>query len=168
MAEKTSQADIQRSSANLRRFLTCLLVALATTLVLERFSAVAIQLFRRGADADGMRLLAFECVTACPEILYLLALWWIRQALAAFAKGELYTPVITHMLDRVGVMLAAGAVISVFIVPSAAKALGFAPGYVIAFDVTGLVLGAVGLSLKIIAHVLRRAAQIQAELDEIF
>ena len=72
------------------------------------------------------------------------------------------------MLDRVGTMLATGAFISVFLVPSASRAVGFGPGYLIAYDVSGLVLGAVGLSLKVIAHVLRRGSEMQAELDEIF
>jgi len=167
MTRRTMQSDIQKSSANLRRLVTCLLVALAATLVLERFGAVGLQLFRR-AGSDATRRLALESITAFPEVLNLFALWWIRQALAAFAEGKLYAPTITRMLDRVGIMLAAGAVIGVFIVPTATRAIGFAPGYVIAFDVSGLVLGAVGLALKVIAHVLRRASEMQAELDEIF
>jgi hypothetical protein len=168
MIRKTTQADIQKSSAKLRRLLTVLLVALAATLALERFGAVGLQLFRQGITGDAPRRLAFECIRACPEVMYLIALWWIRQALSAFAAGELYAPTVTRMLDRVGLVLAAGACISAFVVPSAARAIGFAPGYVIAFDVSGLVLGAVGLSLKVIAHVLRRAAEMQTELDEIF
>jgi hypothetical protein len=42
------------------------------------------------------------------------------------------------------------------------------PGYWIAFDVTGLVLGAIGLSLIIVSHILDRARELKAELDEIF
>jgi len=42
------------------------------------------------------------------------------------------------------------------------------PGYWIAFDVTGLVLGAIGLSLVIVSHILDRAGELKAELDEIF
>jgi hypothetical protein len=61
-----------------------------------------------------------------------LALWWVRQALAAFARGELFTPTITRALRRVG--LAAGALMGVFLVPSLTRALGFGPGYMIAYD----------------------------------
>src|SRR5664279_5661376 len=111
MTQRTTQADVQKSSANLRRLVTYLLVALAATLVLERFSAVGLQLFRQGVSGDGPRRLAFEFVTAFPEVLYLFALWWIRQALAAFAEGKLYAPTITRMPDRVGIMLATGAII---------------------------------------------------------
>ena len=78
------------------------------------------------------------------------------------------SPTITRMLDRVGTMLATGAFITVFVIPSASRALGFPPGYLIAYDVSGLVLGAVCLSLKVIGHVLRRASEMEAELDGIF
>lgn len=40
--------------------------------------------------------------------------------------------------------------------------------YWIAYDIAGLVLGAVGVSLKIIAVVLRHAAAKKADLDGIF
>lgn len=168
MSRKTTQAEIRQTSAKLRRFVSCLLASLAVLLVLERFGAVSMQLFKQGLGGDGPRRLAFQCVAASPEVLYLVALWWIRQALAAFAEGKFYTPTITRMINRVGTMLATAAFISVFLIPSASRALGFGPGYVIAYDVSGLVLGAVGLSLKVIAHVLRRASELQAELDEIF
>lgn len=65
-------------------------------------------------------------------------------------------------------MLATGAVITVFLLPSAAAALGFSPGYIVAYDVSSMVLGAIGLSLKIIAYILQRACEAQAEMDEIF
>ena len=168
MAGKRTQAEIQRTSARLRRLLTGLLVSLAFLLVGERFGAVGLLLWKQGFRGEALRRLALACVAACPEVLFLLALWWIRQALAAFAEGKFYTPTISRMLDRVGTMLATGSFITVFLIPSAARALGFGPGYLIAYDVSGLVLGAVGLSLKVIAHVLRRASEMEAELDGIF
>ena len=168
MASKGSQAEIQRTSAQLRRLLTGLLVALAVLLVGERFGPLLVPLVEHGVTGEILRRLGLACVAACPEVLFLLALWWIRQALGAFADGKFYTPTITRMLDRVGTMLAAGAIITVFLIPSASRALGFGPGYLIAYDVSGLVLGAVGLSLKVIAHVLRRASEMEAELDGIF
>ncbi|MBA3833845.1 MAG: DUF2975 domain-containing protein [Chthoniobacterales bacterium] len=167
MANPTN-TSIQQRSANLRRLVSCLLASLVVLLVLERFGALAMQLSKHGIGGEWPRRFASECITAFPEILYLLALWWIREALAAFAAGKLYTPTVTRMLERVGVMLSTGAFIGVFLLPSATGALGFGPGYVIAYDISGLVLGAIGLSLNIIAHVLQRASELQAELDEIF
>ncbi|GAA0704601.1 DUF2975 domain-containing protein [Dokdonella soli] len=163
-----STANIRHRSARLRRFVTCLSVVLSVMLVLEHFSQLAIELSMHGFGGTQLRRLAYQFATACPEVFYLLSLWWIRQTLAAFARGELYASTITRMLDRVGAMLAAGALIGVFLLPSVAYMLGFGQGYWVAFDVSGLVLGAIGLSLNIIAKVLGRASELQAELDEIF
>lgn len=126
-----AKTDIWRTSTNLRRLLTCLLITLAVLLLLERFGAIGLQLATRGFTGDLPRRLAAQGVAACPELAYLLALWWIRQTLVAFAAGQLYSQAVTRMLDRVGTMLAAGALINIFIVPSASRALGFGPGYLI-------------------------------------
>ncbi len=166
MTAKASVRAIRERSARLRRFLTILSVALAGLFVLERFGLALTRLAGHEAGAWGQ--LAVQAVAACPEVFYLVALWWVRQALAAFARGEFFAPTITRMLDRVGVALAAGALVGTFVVPAAQRALGAGPGYWIAFDVAGVVLGALGLSLTVIAHVLRRASAVQAELDEMF
>lgn len=168
MIGKSATVEIRVRSARMRRFITGLLAVLWVLLVFERFGAIALQLSTHGLGGEPLRRLGYQVVAGCPEVFYLLALWWIRQALAAFARGELYAPTLTGMLDRVGTMLVVGAIINVFLVPGAARLLGFGPGYWVAFDVSGLVLAAVGLSLKVIAQVLRRASQLQAELDEIF
>lgn len=168
MSSPTSSPSLRQRSTRLRRGLTCLLAILAGLLLLERFGAIGLQVARRGLGSAELRRLSFEAATALPEVLYLLALWWIRQAVASFAAGDLSSPTITRMLDRVGVTLAAGAFLSVFLLPSIAARLGFEPGYIIAYDVSSLVLGAIGLSLKLIAHVLQKAAEAQAELDAIF
>ncbi len=167
MANSTT-ADIRGRSARLRRLLTWVSVVLWSVFVLERFGGVGFRLIREGPAAEPLRRLMVELVAAAPEVFFLLSLWWIREALAAFARGDLYAPTITRMLERVGAMLAAGAFIEVFLVPTADRLLGSGPGYWVAFDVSGVVLGAVGLSLGVIARVLRRASEVQAELDEIF
>jgi uncharacterized membrane protein YqaE (UPF0057 family) len=166
--QESATTEIRDRSARLRGALTWLSAVLWGLLVLERFGAVGLQLVTHGVGGEPLRRLAFQAVAACPEVCYLLSLWGIRDALAAVARGELYAPTITRMLDRVGVMLAVGACINVFLIPTLDRLLGFGPGYVIAFDISGLVLGAVGLSLRILAQVLRRAGELEAELDEIF
>ena len=168
MSDPATSASIRARSARLRRCLTALLATLAALLLLERFGAIGLQLLRAGLGRDEIRRLGFQGVMALPEVLDLLALCWIRQALAGFAKGELYSPTVTRMLDRVGSTLAAATFLTVFLLPSLTALLGFGPGYLVAYDLSSLVLGAIGLSLKVIAHVLRGAAEAQAEFDQIF
>lgn len=159
---------IQQHSARMRRFVTVLWIVCLTLVVLERFSAATINVFASGFAGEAWRKLACEAVAAFPEALFVLGLWWVREALAAFSRGELFTLPMTRMLDRVGVVLACGSAVRIFIVPGACRLLGFDSGHWIAFDAAGLVLGAIGLALKTIAGVLRHASTIQSELDEIF
>jgi hypothetical protein len=161
-------AHIRARSAYLRRLVTGLAAVLWLLLLFERFGAAGLHAFEHGADAASLRALAVQFVAAIPDVFYLLALDGVRRALAEFARGQLYAPTITRMLDRVGVLLASGAFIGVFVVPALQRALGSGPGYWIAFDVSGLVLGALGLSLTVIARVVGHAAALKAELDEIF
>jgi len=163
MAEHPAVREIRDRSARSRRFLTLLAVVLAGLFVLERFGLVATQL---AGGADAWRRLAVQAVAVSPEVFWLAALWWVRQALAAFARGDIFAPTVARMLERVGATLAAGALAATFVVPPLQRALGADPGYWIAFDVAGVVLGALGLALAVIARVLRRAAAVQAELDE--
>lgn len=168
MATRLTAHAIQTSSKQLRRLVTGLLLSLFVLLLLERFGWVIAALSRGAHGSELARRVGFEFVAAGPEILYLISLWWIRQALAAFASGDFYASIVSTMLRRVGALLAIGAFLNVFIVPALDRALGMSPGYWIAFDVTGLVLGAIGLSLVIVSRILDRARELKAELDEIF
>lgn len=161
-------ASIRLHSARMRRFVTILWTVCLTLVVLERFSNAGIQAFRSGFAGEAARALACQAVAAVPEALFLLGLWWVRDALAAFSRGELFTLPMTRMLDRVGIVLALGSAVRIFLVPGACRLLGFDAGYWIAFDAAGLVLAALGLAFKAIAGVLRHASTIQSELDEIF
>lgn len=166
---KATLAQIQARSAQLRRYTTPLFFILCGLMLLERFGLVASEIARRGGlDAEVWRMLAYRLVLAAPDVCYLLALWWVRQAMAAIAGGALFTPTLTRMLERMGMMLAIGAGIGVFLVPGLSRLLGFGPGYFIAYDVSAMVLGCIGLALKVLADVLRRAAEVQTELDGMF
>ena len=76
-------------------------------------------------------------IEIAPDIAYLVALQSIRAALASFARGEFFAPIVTRMLARVGALLATGAFAATFVVPLVERALGWSPGYWIAFDVSG-------------------------------
>lgn len=160
--------EIRKRSARARTFVSVLWLLCALLVVLERFSNATIRAFNTGFADWEVRVLLCQMVSAVPEALFLLGLWWVREALAAFARGEWFSSPIARMLDRVGVILVCGAFVRIFIVPGACRLLGLDSGYWIAFDATAMVLGAIGLALKAIAGVLRRASAIQSELDGIF
>lgn len=167
MSSPALPAPLRTRSARLAHGLTWLLAVLVAMLLTERFGAVGLSLFRE-ADAEAMRRFGVQLAAAIPEVCYLMALWWVRQALLQFARGAFHTPVIARALQRVGAMLTGGAAIALFAVPSLQRLFGAGPGYLIAYDIGSVVLCAVGLSLAMLAHVLERAAEVQAELDEIF
>jgi hypothetical protein len=152
----------------MRRFVTVLWTVCLTLVLLERLSAASIKVVASGLGGEAWRALACQAAAMVPELLFLLGLWWIRQALSAFSRGELFAMPLTRMLDRVGVVLVCGSAVRIFIVPGICRHLGFDPGYWIAFDAAGMVLAAIGLAFKAIAGVLRHASTIQSELDEIF
>ena len=147
---------------------TGLAAALWVLLLLERFGALGLRVLQQTDDGAIWRALAAQLIAASPEVFYLLALGGVRRALCEFAQGQLYAPTLTAMLGRVGLLLAWGAFIGVFAVPALRRLIGAGPGYWIAFDVSALVLGALGLSLTVIARVFGRAAALETELAENF
>jgi hypothetical protein len=159
---------IRDRSARLRSFVTALLVVLTLLLLLERFGAAGLHALAHGGDSAALRVLAGQALAAVPDVLYLLALAGVRRALGEFATGTLVARVVPDLLDRVGRLLAISAVLSLCVVPGLQRALGVGPAWWIAFDVATAALGALGLSLTIVAGVLRRAASLQSELDQIF
>ena len=160
--------DIRARSGRLRAALTLAVVLLSVLVLLERGSAATLQLLAHGWSGEPLRRWLYQLAVLIPDGCYLLALWWIRQAIAAFADGDLFGATIRRMLGRVGAFLAIGALLGTFALPAIAHALALSPGYWIAIDVSGLVLGAIGLALGIVARVLARAAELQSELDGIF
>ena len=161
-------AEIQQRAAQMRTFVSVLWILCALLVAAERFSLATVRAVQSDFAAADVRSLACQAVSAVPEALFLLGLWWVRETLSGFARGEWFTTAITRMLDRVGIVLAFGAFARVFVVPGICRLLGLDSGYWIAFDASAMVLGAIGLALKAIAGVLRRASAIQSELDEIF
>ncbi|WP_440222915.1 DUF2975 domain-containing protein [Dokdonella sp. MW10] len=141
------------------------LAGLLVLLVLERFGwMLAVP---REASMPWARVALAACL-ALPEVLYVIALWWIRRAMREIAAGQLFTPVVTLALQRVGLLMLVGAALGVLVLPSVSAALGAPPGHVIAYDVSKVVIGALGLALGIVGRLLRQAAAIQSELDGIF
>lgn len=164
----STRQRVRASSARLHTWLTWLLGGLVLVLLLERFGAVLLTLAQHPADAAAQRAVVLKGIAAAPEALYLLSLGWIRQALGAFAEGALFSPLAVRLLNRTGITLAAGAVFTVLLEPSLAWLMGSGPGYLVAYDPSSVVLGALGLSLRVLSGALQRAGELQTELDEIF
>ena len=167
MTNETTRS-IRQHSARMRRFVTILWAVCLVLVVLERFSYATIKAVAAGFAGAPLRVLACQTVAAFPEALFLLGLWWMREALAAFSRGELFAAPMTRMLERVGVVVACGAAVRILVVPGACRLLGIDGGYWIAFDAPAMMMGAIGLALGAIARVLRHASAVQSELDEIF
>lgn len=157
--------QIRRRSARYAKAMGVLLAGLALLLVLERFGWLLV--VPEGAPMPWSRL-ALAITTACPEVLYLAALWWLRRALIELAAGHLFAALVTKALQRIGLLMLCASAISVLLLPSLAAWLGHPPGYLIAYDVSQVVIGALGLSLSIVGKLLQQAAAIQSELDGIF
>jgi hypothetical protein len=168
MKETPITVFIKKRSYLLYRWITVLLILVFVLLVSERFSAVLIDMYASPSNPDAWRNLGAQTTMALPETVYLSSLWWVRLALRSFAQGKLFTPVVGRALHRVGITLMTGAMLNIFLVPSLQYLFGEGPGYLIAYDVEGIVLAAVGVSLMLLAHVLRRASELQTEIDEIF
>lgn len=156
---------IRRRSAQFAQATAILLYGLAALLLLERFGWLAV--VPGDAPFPSARL-ARAAVAAAPEVLYLVALGWTRVALTELAAGHLFAMVVTKALQRVGTLMLTASLLSILLLPSALAWFGQAPGYLIAYDVSQAVIGAVGLTLGLIGRLLQQAAAIQSELDGIF
>lgn len=161
-------AALRRDSARMRRLVTLLWAGSLTLVLLERFSSPTIRLVASGFAAEPLRRLLCVAAAAAPEIVLLSGVWCVRQALASFARGELFSGAIRTMLRRVGILLVAGSAARILVVPGVCRLLGFNDGYWIAFDAASLALAAIGAALTVISRVIGHAAALQSELDEIF
>lgn len=101
-------------------------------------------------------------------------MWAIRRALGDVASGRYFHPALARSLRDVGIGLALGGATSAVIRPNLMRLMSDAGwGHQVFasyghFDVAYAAVGAVGLALILLSRVLHRAAEMQAELDEIF
>ena len=157
-------ADNLRASARrLKTWCTLLVAGLLVVLVVE--SAARVGLFGRAPDVQRLGL---DALAAVPALLYLAALWRVRQALAAIAGGDLFTPVLARLLRQVGVLLFLGAACAVALAPLLHRLAGDAFPRLIEYDVANFVLGAIGIAFTFLARLFDRAVGLQRELEDIF
>ncbi len=102
-----------------------------------------------------------------PVFFYLAAIWMVRAAFASIARGVLFDSVVPRLIARVGIALAAGALANVFVVPWIWR-FAFERGAWAWYDPAAITLGVVGFALILVARLLAQAAEMRAELDEMF
>ena len=146
---------LRRRARILRDLVTLVFVVLALVQSIELLSAVAGHYSPRAL------------VARLPMLFYLAAIWMVRAAFASIARGALFDSVVPRLILRVGIALAAGALTHVFLVPWIWR-FGFGHGAWAWYDPAAITLGVVGFALILVAHLLAQAAEMRAELDEMF
>ncbi|MFM9828303.1 MAG: hypothetical protein ACKVOB_06085 [Sphingomonas sp.] len=102
-----------------------------------------------------------------PMALYMWAIWMIRSALKAIAKGALFDDVLPTLVFRVGLALFGGALFSVVGVPLVTAIIWGKP-LIRAFEPSPVTLGIVGATLMLFSQLFARAAVMRSEIEEFF
>ena len=102
-----------------------------------------------------------------PAVFYVWALLAIRRALRDVAAGRHLRPTLARSLRDVGWALFAGGIASAIVQPNLMRLTGGVYASYGHFDPAYLAVGAVGLALVLLARIMRQAADMRAELDEI-
>lgn len=105
-------------------------------------------------------------VAFVPMYIYIWAMWMVRQALRAIARGDMFDEVVPKLLFRIGVALFFGALFNVFGTPVAS--LVFELRLTMVFDGAAITLGVVGATLVLVSQLLKQAASMREELDSFF
>lgn len=161
-------AALMSGAARLRRILTALVVFLAIVLAAERAGYAGLSGFRDAPQGSLPAALMQQLVLATPALLYLGALWALRQAAAAVAAGGAFGEAVVRPLRRVGFCLIGGAVISLLVMPLVHQLFGQGQPRLIDYDVATLIIAGIGLGLIFLSRLIREAGTVQAELDQMF
>lgn len=147
----------------IKRHLTPRLALAGVTLVivlLVSFTAIVLA-SAIGGRAPGRLLL----LPMAPLPFYLFALWTARTAIVRIGHGDALRVLVSPMLRRIGWALFLGGLTQVFVVPWLGHLNG---GRTLAhYDIGAITLGAVGVTLVIVARLVRDAEADRAELDQI-
>lgn len=102
-----------------------------------------------------------------PMVIYVWAIWMVRQALKSIAAGAVFGQVVPRLLWRVGAALFAGGLFNVFGVTLLTRLL-YGRGAYAMFDGAAITLGVIGATLVLVAQLLAQASAMREELDEFF
>lgn len=168
-SDRTKGLEVQ--SRRLRRFTSLIAILLAGIIC----ASVAAALRAAGSPAaplDRSELLVAQALFWLPSFFYLWALLAIRAIFGNLARGATFEPAVAKGLQHVGLAMIGGAATSAVVVPNLTRIViqtGLVRGEtrpfqgILHFDLAYLVLGVVGLALILLARLLGRAAELQAE-----
>lgn len=151
-----NDANLHRQATHYRLVLTAILLVGGGALILEHAR-------RAGAGAGNGELL-----TAIPSLIYLVAVWRLRQAAVEVARGEPFAPRAAAAMRGVGVLLLIGAAIALMLPLIQARLLGQPLARWIDADIATLAIAAVGVGQILVGRLLRRAGKTERELSEFF
>ena len=126
------------------------------------FAIILAALWRGGGHATEALLMAF-----LPIPFYLWAIWTARRAILLIGSGGALRAIVSTMLQRVGWALFAGGLVRTFAVPWYYR-IAHGSGPFAAFDPGAITVGAIGVTLVIVARLVAEAEAMRAELDEFF
>lgn len=150
--------DVRRRSHWLKHLAMLIFATLVLALVVE-----AVVVARAANPGPELRfLLSYRL----PMLFYLLAIWTMYRAFGRIAVGQPFDRVFPPLLSRLGMALAGGAIVSVFVSPWLFRIFGFRHGSFAAFDPPAITVGLVGLLLMILSGLFSRAVAMRGELDE--
>src|SRR5689334_15858634 len=98
MAHVTEADSLRADARRLATVIGVATVVLWILLILERLGAPAAWLAQGGAETGTLRDVARRLIASAPDVAYLVALHFVRVALANFARGDFFAPIVTHML----------------------------------------------------------------------
>lgn len=136
--------------------------AAAVTLVFVLLlAALAIGVIAISKSDDNMPIL-LSAFASLP--FYLWAIWTARRAILLIGSGQALQSVLSSMLRRIGLALLAGGLADVFGRALGIRlAMGF--GSYARFDPAAITIGVIGVTLMIVARLVRDAEELRAELD---
>lgn len=155
-----SKGRSRRVAARIKIGLTLLAIFLIAVLAFERGVSI-----RPQADIFGQ--IARQVFLSVPELIYIAGLWPLRQATKFIAEGQPFSVEVERGLRIWGSFLIIGAALGLSM-PLVDRALGNDAPRAINYDVTTCIVGAIGMALLLISHLVRAAGSLESELKEMF
>ena len=158
-------AGFRRLCGRFRWLAIFMVVTVGAVLALSHVIAPLV-LGLRGVIPEYGRVILGQVIRVAPSICYLFGVWSIGRAMGQLQNGRLIQPTLASALRRVGLALAIGGVLQVFVVTNLLRLIDETRGSYLYWDVGAMTLGMIGGALFLLGRVVDQAEHVQAELDE--